>query len=59
MTDAAAKNLTIEEFICKSFNLNYISIHLLCKSHTVETLDRPNIEILSKTESKVKQTELF
>ena len=54
MTDAASKNLTIEEFICKAFNLNYISIHLLCKSHTVETLDRPNIETLSKIESKVK-----
>ena len=58
MIDAATKNLKIEELISKAFNLNYIPIHLLCKSHTVEALDRSNIEILLKIKKKVKQREL-
>ena len=40
MTDDATKNLKIEELISKAFNLNYISIHLSCKNHTAEALDR-------------------
>ena len=45
MTDDATKNLKIEKVISKAFNLNYIPIHLLCKNHTAEALDRSSIEI--------------
>ena len=34
-TDAATKNLPIENSIVSELNSQYKSIHLLCKSHTV------------------------
>ena len=40
MTNDATKNLKIEKLISKAFNLNYIPIHLLCKNHITEALDR-------------------
>ena len=59
MTDAATRNVKNEGLIRKASSLNYFPIHLICKSHTVEALDKSNIEILSKIEKKVKQRELF
>jgi len=34
-------------------------MHLLCKSHTVEALDRSNLEVLYKIEKSAKQCETF
>ena len=54
MTDAVGKNLHIEDDIASALNSNYKPLHLLCKAHTVEALDRSNIAVLGKLESKVK-----
>ena len=54
MTDAVSKILHIEDDIASALNSNYKSLHLLCKAHTVEALDRSNIAVLGKLESKVK-----
>ena len=40
VTDAVAKNLQIEEIIAKALGSSHIPLHLLCKRHTVETLDK-------------------
>ena len=57
MTDSPTKNLGIEETIATSLGSNHIPLHLLCKSHTVEALDRSNLDVLSKVEKDVKQRE--
>ena len=49
MTAAATKNLIIE----KSLGTDHIPYHLLCKSHTVEALDRSNLEVLKQIENSV------
>ena len=38
---------------------NHHSYHLLCKSHTVETLVRSNLNVLAEVEKSVKQGEIF
>ena len=40
MTDAVSKNLNVHSGISQALNTEYIPLHLLCKSHTVEGLDR-------------------
>ena len=55
MTDAATKNLQIENLIASELKSQYKPIHLLCKSHTVETLDRSNLDVLAKIEKQVNQ----
>ena len=45
MTDAATKNLLIENQIASELNSHYKPIHLLCNSHTVEALDRSNMGV--------------
>ena len=40
MTDAVTNNLEIEETIAKALDSDHIPSHLLCKSHTVEALDK-------------------
>ena len=59
MTDAVTKNLGIEETIPASLGSVHHPYHLLCKSHTVEALDRSNLEVLSSIEKKVNQQAVF
>ena len=59
MTDAVTKNLGIEDTIPNALGTEHHPHHLLCKSHTVEALDRSNLEVLSKIEKSVKQQEIF
>ena len=55
MTDAVSKNLEIENSIPLKISSDYHPFHLLCKSHTVEALDRSNLKVLSMIEKKVNQ----
>ena len=57
MTDAVTKNLEIEEKIAKALDSSRIPLHLLCKSHTVEALDKSSSEVLNEIEKSVKQQE--
>ena len=55
MIDAVTKNLGIEGTIPAALGSQHKPHHLLCKSHTVEALDRSNLEVLSKVEKNVNQ----
>ena len=57
MTDAVSKNLGIENTMPASLGSEHHPIHLLCKSHTVEALDRSNLDVLSSIEKVDQQTE--
>ena len=59
MTDSVSKNLGIEETIPHALGSEHHPYHLLCKSHTVEALDRSNLEVLSALEKKVNQQAVF
>ena len=50
MTDAATKYLQIENSNASELNSQYKSMDLLCKSHTVEALDRSNFDVITKIE---------
>ena len=54
MTDAVEKNLHIGEGISAALKSDYIPYHFLCKAHTVEALDRSNINVLAKLENALK-----
>ena len=53
MTDSVEKNLHIEEEIACQLNSDHVPLHTLCKAHTVEALDRSNIEVLGQLDKKV------
>ena len=53
MTDAVTKNLGIEETIPDALGSMHHPYHLLCKSHTVEALDRSSLQVLAKVEKNV------
>ena len=55
MTDVVTKNLGIEDKIPNALGSNHHPYHLLCKSHTVEALDRSNLNVLAEVEKRVKQ----
>ena len=59
MTDAVTKNLEIEETIAKALDSDHIPFHLLCKSHTVEALDKSSLDVLARVEKSVKQQEIL
>lgn len=59
MTDAVMKNLGIEEMVAVALDSNHHPLRLLCKSHTVEDLDRSNLEVLSQIEKDVNQGEIL
>ena len=59
MTDAVTKNLKIEDNIATALGTKYQPMHLLCKRHTVEALDRSNLSVLYEIEKQVKQREIF
>ena len=58
MTDALTKNLGIEEAV-STLGSSHQPYHLLCKSHTIEALDRSNLEVLRKIEKSVKQQDVL
>ena len=53
MTDSVEKNLKIEFEIARELNSEHVPLHTLCKAHTVEALDRSNIEVLGELDKKV------
>ena len=55
MTDAATKNLQIENLIASELKSQHKPMHLHCKSHAVEALDRSNLYVLAKMEKQVNQ----
>ena len=55
MTDTAAKNLQIENSVASELNSQHKPMHLLCKSYTVEALDRSNLDVFTKIEKQVNQ----
>ena len=46
-TDSVSKNFKIGEGLAEHFHSSHVPIHLLCKSHTVEGLDRATLKVLS------------
>ena len=54
MTDSVEKNLHIEDGIAAALGSTHIPLHLLCKAHTVEALDRSNIKVLANLEESLK-----
>ena len=54
MTDSVTKNLGIEDTIPVRLNSTHKPFHTLCKSHTVEKLDKSNLVVLSKLEKELK-----
>ena len=55
MTDSVTKNLGIKDTVPEGLGSTHHPYHLLCKSHTVEALDRSSLEVLSKIEKSVSQ----
>ena len=54
MTDTVTKNLRTKDTISNALGSNHDPYHLLCKSHTVEVLDRSNFNVLAEVEKKEK-----
>ena len=54
MTDSVEKNLHIEKDIAKELKSNHVPYHFLCKAHTVEELDRSNINVLANLKHALK-----
>lgn len=54
MTDSVEKNLHIENGIAAALESSHVPLHLLCKAHTVEALDRSNINVLANLEQSLK-----
>ena len=54
MTDSVEKNIHIEKGIAKELKSNHVPYHFLCKAHTVEALDRSNINVLANLEHVLK-----
>ena len=53
MTDAVTKNLSVEKGISQVLDTDYVPLHILCKSHTMEGLGRANIQVLSEIEVSI------
>ena len=51
MADSVAKNLEVEKMVPQIIGSNHIPYHILCKSHTVEKLDKSNLSKLEKSAS--------
>ena len=59
ITDAVAKNLGVESTIPAALESSHHPYHLLCKSHTLDALDRSNLEVLASIEKKVEQQQVL
>ena len=57
MTDAVSKNLTVGSLVGEQLQSQHVPHHLLCKSHTVEGLDRSNLAVLAEIERTIKLRE--
>ena len=55
MTDAVTKNIGIEDTIPDALGSKHHPFHLMCKSHTVEAIDKSNLQVLAKIEKDVHQ----
>ena len=53
MSDSVAKNL-IEKTVAKSLSSTYEPYYILCKSHTMEKLDKSNLSVLNELEQSMK-----
>ena len=58
MTDAVSKNLKVEYAVAEALGSSHIPIHLLCKSHTCEVLDKSCLEALIEVECIIKFADL-
>ena len=58
MTDSATKNLEVEYAVAKSLESSHIPLHILCKSHVCEVLDKSCLEALIEVECTIKFAEL-
>ena len=54
MTDSFEEGLQIENGIVAALGSNHIPLHLLCKVHTFEALNIPNINVLASLEKSLK-----
>ena len=59
MTDTITKNTEVEETIAKALDSSHIPLYLLCKTYTVEALDKSSLEVLNEIAKSVKQQEIF
>ena len=55
MTGAVTKNLGMEDTILDALGSKHHPFHFLCKSHTVEAIDKSNLQVLAKIEKDVHQ----
>ena len=53
-TDPVEKNLHTKKAITKELKSNHVPYHILCKAHTVEALDRSNINVFANLEHALK-----
>lgn len=53
VANGAIKIFKIENSIASELNSQYKTMHLLCKSPTVEALDRSNLDVFSKIGKQV------
>ena len=54
MSDSIAKNLLLEKTVAKSLNSTHKPYHILCKSHTMEKLEKSNLSVLNELEQSMK-----
>lgn len=59
MTDSVSKNHYIGPLVAKALESNHVPKHLFCKSHTVEALDRANLNTLSQVEKTLELRKKF
>lgn len=59
MSDAVSKNLQIETTVAEALQSKHKPYHILCKSHTVEKLDKSNLLVLNLLEKEIKLREKF
>ena len=59
MTGSVAKNMDVEKMVPQIIRSNHIPYHLLCKSLTVEKLDKSTLDVLSQSEKCVSSKEKF
>ena len=53
------KNLEVDKMVPQIIGSNHIPYHILCKSHTVEKLDKSNLDLLSNLQKSVSLGEKF
>jgi hypothetical protein len=59
MSDAASKNFVALSSVSRKLSIHHAPTHLLCKAHTVEALDKSNLQVLAHNEKDVKLRDSF